>query len=89
MPFHRCAISLENGSIVAKDVDVALEEVNRNGVDEWFGTITVVHLASLETGLRYRLILDDGRTGEFLVRRNTFAGGVNRAVAIQGVGALR
>lgn len=89
MPFHRCAICLEDGSVVAKEVDVALEEVNRNGVDEWFGTITVVHLASLEAGQRYRLILDDGRTGEFLVRRNTFAGGVNRAVAIQGLGALR
>jgi len=89
MPFHRCAICLQDGSVVAKDVDVSIDEVNRHGVDEWFGTITVTHLASLSAGQRYRLVLDDGRSGEFLVRRNTFAGGVTRAVAIQGMGALR
>ncbi len=89
MPFHRCAICLADGSVVATDVDVSIDEVNRNDVNEWFGTITVTHLASLAAGQRYVLKLDDGRTGEFLVRRNTFAGGVNRAVAIQGMSALR
>ena len=89
MPFHRCAICLADGSVVANEVDVSIDEVNRNGVNEWFGTITVTHLASLAAGQRYVLKLDDGRTGEFLVRRNTFAGGINRAVAIQGLGALR
>jgi hypothetical protein len=89
MAFHRCTISLADGTLVAKDVDVAIEEVDRDGANEWFGTITVTHLASLAPGQRYRLVLDDGRTGEFMVRRNTFAGGANRAVAIQGVGALR
>ncbi|HJQ65758.1 MAG TPA: hypothetical protein VJ816_05245 [Gemmatimonadales bacterium] len=89
MPFHRCAICLADGSVVAHEVDVSIDEVNRNGVNEWFGTITVTHLASLAAGQRYVLKLDDGRTGEFLVRRNTFAGGINRAVAIQGLGALR
>ena len=89
MPFHRCEICLEDGSVVAKDVDVSIEEVDRNGVNEWFGTITVTHLASLSAGQKYRLVLDDGRSGDFLVRRNTFAGGVTRAVAIQGMGALR
>ena len=74
---------------MAKDVNVAIDEVDRDGVMEWFGTITVAHLTSLSTGQRYRLLLDDGRTGEFLVRRNTFAGDVNRAVAVQGVGPLR
>lgn len=89
MPFHRCTVTLADGSLVAKDVDVSIDEVDRHGAEEWFGTITVTHLTSLSTGQRYTLRLDDGRTGEFLVRRNTFAGGVNRAVAIQGVGALR
>ena len=89
MDFHRCTISLADGSSVAKDVNVAIDEVDRDGVMEWFGTITVAHLTSLSTGQRYRLLLDDGRTGEFLVRRNTFAGDVNRAVAVQGVGPLR
>jgi hypothetical protein len=87
--FHRCTIRLADGSPVAKDVHVAIDEVDRDGVMEWFGTVTVTHLISLATGQRYQLVLDDGRTGEFLVRRNTFAGDVNRAVAIQGVGPLR
>ena len=89
MPFHRCAIYLEDGSDLAKDVDVALEETERDGVPEWHATITVTHLTSLAAGQRYRLVLDDGRTGEFVVRRNTFAGGMNRAVAIQGMGPLK
>jgi hypothetical protein len=87
--FHRCTIRLADGSPVATDVHVAIDEVDRDGVMEWFGTVTVIHLISLATGQRYQLVLDDGRTGEFLVRRNTFAGDVNRAVAIQGVGPLR
>ena len=89
MPFHRCAIRREDGSTLAESVDVMVEEVERKGVTEWHGTMTVTHLAELETGRRYRLVLDDGRTGEFMVRRNTFAGGTNRAVAIQGTGPLQ
>lgn len=89
MPFHRCVICHEDGSQVAKDVDVTLEEIERDGVVEWIGTITVTHLANLVAGQRYRLELDDGRTGEFFVRRNTFAGGMNRAVAIYGTGPLQ
>ena len=89
MPFHRCAIHAENGSLLAKDVDVALEELPGDAGTEWHATITVTHLTTLAAGQRYRLVLDDGRTGEFLVRRNTFAGGLNRAVAIHGMGPLK
>ncbi len=89
MPFHRCAICLDDGSVVAKDVDIALEEMDRDGVPQWYGTITVTHLTTPSAGQKYRLILDDGRTGEFLVRRNTSAGGASRAVAIHGTSPLR
>ena len=89
MSFHRCAICQEDGSVVAKDVTVALEEGERAESAAWHGTITVTHLTSLVAGQQYRLMLDDGRTGEFLVRRNTFAGETNRAVAIHGTGPLR
>jgi hypothetical protein len=89
MPFHRCAIRKADGSTLAESVDVMLEEVERNGVNEWHGTMTTTHLMDLEAGQRYRLVLDDGRAGEFMVRRNTFAGGTNRAVAIQGMGPLQ
>jgi hypothetical protein len=88
MPFHRCTICLEDGTVVAKDVSVALSDPKPEAPDEWYGTITVTHLVSLTAGQRYQLVLDDGRMGMFSVRRNTFAGDINRAVAIQGMGAL-
>jgi hypothetical protein len=34
-------------------------------------------------------VLDDGRSGAFRVKRNTFAGDVNRAVAIDGMEPLQ
>jgi len=89
MPFHRCTIRQDDGTDVAQDVQVSLEETTREGVVEWHATITVTHLTSLVAGQKYRLVLDDGRSGEFLVRRNTYAGGENRAVAIHGMGPLK
>ncbi len=89
MPFHRCAIRQDDGTDVAQDVQVSLEETTREGVVEWHATITVTHLTNLVAGQKYRLVLDDGRSGDFLVRRNTYAGGENRAVAIHGMGPLQ
>ncbi|MGH7539044.1 MAG: hypothetical protein ACREMF_10430 [Gemmatimonadales bacterium] len=89
MAFHRCAIRQEDGSLVVDDVDVALEEVERDGIAEWYGTITVTQVTSLAAGQRYRLVLDDGRSGDFIVRRNTIAGGTSRAIAIHGAGPLQ
>lgn len=89
MPFHRCAIRQDDGTDVAQDVQVSLEETTREGVVEWHATITVTHLTNLVAGQKYRLVLDDGRSGEFLVRRNTYAGGEHRAVAIHGTSPLK
>ena len=89
MPFHRCAVCEVDGRMIAKEVTVMIEETTRHDAAEWYGTISVTHLTSLEAGRRYRLVLDDGRSGEFLVRRNTFAGDTNRSVAIHGAGPLR
>ena len=85
MPFHHCTIRGEDGAEIAKEVTVSLQD----GSPEWHGTIKVTHLIDLVAGRRYRLVLDDGRSGEFMVRRNTFAGDVNRAVAIYGTGPLQ
>ena len=87
--FHRCAIHDEQGNVMATDVRGALEEHERGGAPGWYGTITVTHLASLAPGQTYRLVLDDGRSAAFRVRRNTFAGDVNRAVAIDGMEPLQ
>jgi len=88
MPFHRCTICKDDGSQLAESVDVNLELSQDDGT-EWHGTMTITHLTGLEAGRRYTIILDDGRIGEFMVRRNTFAGGTSRAVAIQGMSPLR
>ncbi len=85
MPFFRCTICQEDGNPIARDVTVMLAETKR---DDWYGTITVAHLSSLVAGERYILQLEDGRTGEFLVRRNTVAGESERAIAIRGAGPL-
>lgn len=86
MAFHHCEICLDDGTVVATKVVVSLEE--NTGGRGWYGTMTVTHHVTLQPGQRYRVVLDDGRTGEFQVRRNTFAGGVDRAVAVQGAGPL-
>jgi hypothetical protein len=88
MAFYRCEICQDNGSHVAKDVKVMIEETMREGAKAWYGTITVTHLSILTPGQRYRITLADGRSGEFKVRRNTFAGGTDRAVSIEGIGPL-
>jgi len=88
MAFYRCEIVQDDGSPVAKDVTVTIEETTRDGSPAWYGTITVTHLSTLIPGPRYRLTLADGRAGTFRVRRNTFAGGTDRAVSIDGIGPL-
>ena len=89
MPFYNCAICQQDGSLLAKDATVVIEETERGGVTEWYGTITGKHLESLVAGQTYRLTLDDGHSGEFFVRKNTSAGETDRAVAIHGAGPLQ
>ncbi len=86
MAFHNCTLKTSDGNIVATEVRVNVEE--SGGEDNWYGTISITHLVALEAGLTYELVLGDGRTGEFRVQRNTYAGGENRAVSFRGLGPL-
>ena len=86
MPFYQCAICLEDGSSVAEGVRVVIEDADsRSG---WYGTITGPHLIGLTAGKQYRIVLGDGRSGSFRVKRNTVAGEADRSIAITGVGPL-
>lgn len=86
MAFHNCTVHKATGDVVATQVRVNVEEAG--GKEDWYGTISVTHLVALEAGQTYRLVLDDGRTGEFRVQRNTYAGGEDRAVSFRGLGPL-
>ena len=86
MAFHNCTVQSATGDCVATKVCVNVEETGGEG--NWYGTITVTHLVALESGQTYRLVLGDGRTGEFRVQRNTYAGGEDRAVSFRGLGPL-
>jgi len=88
MVVHSCAIHDEDGSVLATNVRLYLEEPTRDDVGEWHGTLSATSLAPLSAGRCYRVVLDDGRSGEFFVRRNTSAGGEDRAVACHGNGPL-
>jgi hypothetical protein len=84
MPFHSCTVYREDGTLVVEHVRVNVEEM----AGGWRGTLSVSHLAEVVAGERYRMVLDDGRAGVFTVRRNTYAGGADRAVSCDGVGGL-
>lgn len=86
MAFHNCTLKTSDGKIVATEVSVNVEESGGEG--NWYGTISITHLVDLEAGKTYMLVLGDGRTGEFCVQRNTFAGGEDRAVSFRGTGPL-
>jgi hypothetical protein len=85
---HHGTITLEDGGLLAEHVHVALEEMERDGRRDWFGTLSTPEFLPLSAGQKYHLTLDDGRRGTFLVRRNTSAGEAGRAIAIHGIGAL-
>jgi hypothetical protein len=84
MPHHHCSILQEDGTMLVQNVEAAIEETTH----EWYATLRGTQVTGLISGRRYRLTLDDGRAGEFIVRRNTVAGGDDRAVAVRGTGPL-
>ena len=85
MPFYQCTINQDDGSRIAEGVRVAIEDT---GGSKWFGTITADALIGLTAGQQYRIVLGDGRSGSFRVKRNTVAGETDRAIAITGIGPL-
>jgi hypothetical protein len=66
MPFHRCTIRHQDGTLVARDVEVMIEETERQGAVEWYGTVTVVHPVNLAPSERYRAA--SVRAGRLLTR---------------------
>jgi surface antigen len=88
MAFFNGRILKEDGNICCEGVMVALEQAERGEPAEWYGTVSAAVGIEMVAGQKYRLVLADGRSGEFMVRRNTSAGPQDRAISIQGLGPL-
>lgn len=88
MAFYRGSIIRADGSPCAEGVMITLDPADLDRKGEWRATVSSPQEVDLVAGQRYRLVLEDGRSGDFIVRRNTTAGGTSRAIAIYGVGAL-
>jgi hypothetical protein len=88
MAFFMATIYQADGSVCCQGVMVALERAEPGGTTDWYGTVSAKEGMELVAGQKYRLVLTDGRSGEFMVRRNTSAGGQERAVSLQGMGPL-
>lgn len=89
MAFFSGTIFKEDGSVCCERVMVALQLAEDGAQTEWYGTVSVSVGIDMVAGHKYRLVLTDGRAGEFMVRRNTSAGPQDRAISILGLGALK
>ncbi len=89
MAFFTGTIFKDDGSVCCEGVMVALEGAERGDRAEWYGTVSASVGIEMVAGQKYRLVLTDGRAGEFMVRRNTSAGPQDRAISIRGMGPLQ
>jgi hypothetical protein len=89
MAFFSGTIFKEDGSVCCEGVMVALEQAERKDQTDWYGTVSAAVGIEMVAGQKYRLVLTDGRAGEFMVRRNTWAGPQDRAISIRGLGPLK
>lgn len=78
----------EAGQVCCRDAKVSLETVERNGRTEWYATVSASVGTPMMSGQKYRLVLNDGRSGECMVRRNTSASLEERAISVRGMGTL-
>jgi len=88
MPTVRANIE-RDGSVIAKDVSVWLNEFTDGGLKSWNGSFTPPSPALLfEPGDECRLLLRDGRSGSFFVSRFEIRTGHASVVQFVGSGGL-
>ena len=86
--FMLATIFDEAGQVCVKDAKVSLATVDRNGRTEWYATVSASVGAPMMAGQKYKLVLNDGRSGECMVRRNTSVSTEERAISVWGMGVL-
>ncbi len=62
---------LDGEKVVFDNVDIGIEiiEPPLSGVKTWYGAFTVEGLSGVEPGGPYRLILEDGRSGNIRINK--------------------
>ncbi len=67
----RGKILLDGDKVVFDNVDIGIEIIEPlpSGVKAWYGAFTVEGLSGVEPGGPYRLILEDGRSGDIRINK--------------------
>ena len=84
----------QGGEVLAEHVEVWLQESvdPRSGIMDWDGSFAVPAGVFLEPGNLYRLMLEDGRSGDVIVSEIQISSGIRgQAIPIRfvGTGPLR
>ena len=86
----RGKILLDGEKVIFDNVDIGIEIIEPlpSGVKAWYGAFTVEGLSGVEPGGPYRLILEDGRSGDMLINKLEMSS-TRTTVFFQGKGPLR
>lgn len=81
----------QNDQALLEDIEVWIFESEdpRSGLKSWSGRFTLPQGNSIEPGGPYRLVLEDGRSGDILVTTSVISSHQPTDVEFQGSGSLR
>lgn len=81
----------QNEETLLESIEVWIFEFedSRSGLTSWSGRFTLPQGTSIEPGGPYRLVLDDGRSGDILVTSSVISSHLPTDVQFKGSGSLR
>ena len=88
MDTYKAEIQIDNTRIL-RSVTVYLELVTGpSGIKSWYGVFQLPTAQDVEPGGPYRIVLDDGRTGDILITNVTISSHSPTQVSFRGTGPL-
>lgn len=80
----------EGDSVLLENIEVDLEVyVEPSGLSSWDGWFTLPGLKFSELQGNYRLVLEDGRSGDMWIKKVAYHNSEETAVHFQGTGPLQ